>query len=73
MENDKKIGDGKFTFGAYGVFEGELDENENFSGLGKFDFPSQKMRYEGTFRNGKFDGEGIIYHVDTGNVYEGEF
>jgi hypothetical protein len=34
------MGKAKIDFGSdYGIFEGELDENEHFKGEGKFEFP----------------------------------
>lgn len=31
------------------------------------------MKYEGEFSEGLFNGKGKITHLDTGNVFEGEF
>lgn len=42
-------------------------------GMGRFDFPMQKMVYDGEFKENLFNGKGKITHTDTGNIYEGEF
>ena len=41
---------------------GTLDENEDFTGYGEFELPFSKMKYQGEFKEGLFDGQGRIIH-----------
>lgn len=50
-----------------------MDDEENITGHGQFEFPLQKMRYEGEFKENLFNGKGKIIHIDTGNIFDGEF
>ena len=74
FRDDKKTGKAKYDFGeCYGIFEGELDSNEEFINRGVFEFPLQQVKYEGSFKSNMFHGKGKLIHLDTGNIFEGEF
>jgi hypothetical protein len=63
-----------YYFGNGDVYEGEYSEDMQH-GLGVYYFNNVKSiikTYEGEFKNGYFDGNGILYFAN-GNKYLGEF
>ena len=68
--SDKRHGRGKFSFHNGNVYEGEFCDGF-FDGYGKYNFAGGS--YEGNWRDGKYNGAGVLTYGNTGGKYEGEF
>lgn len=68
--SDKRHGRGKFSFHNGNVYEGEFCDGL-FDGYGKYNFAGGS--YEGNWKDGRYNGAGILIYGNTGGKYEGEF
>jgi hypothetical protein len=68
--SDKRHGRGKFSFHNGNVYEGEFCDGL-FDGYGKYNFAGGS--YEGNWKDGRYNGAGVLIYGSTGGKYEGEF
>lgn len=56
-------------------YEGDINENLKYSGNGTtyYDTEANSINYTGAFNNGKYHGQGILYHQNGHKSYEGTF
>lgn len=71
---DGKYSNGTEYFLGYKVFEGTYDEKGDRSYGKEYQYQSDKIRYEGGFKNGYYNGMGKFYlSGDISSIQEGEF
>ena len=68
--SDKRHGKGKFCFHNGNVYEGEFLDGL-FDGYGKYVFAGGT--YEGNWKDGRYNGTGVLTYSSTGGKYTGEF
>jgi hypothetical protein len=68
--SDKRHGKGKFCFNNGNVYEGEFLDGL-FDGYGKYVFAGGS--YEGNWKDGRYNGTGVLTYSSTGGKYTGEF
>ncbi len=66
-----RLGDGRveIRYDDGGFYRGEY-KNNSITGQGYFKYPANKT-YEGSFKNGAWDGYGKAHFIDDGEIYEG--
>ena len=68
--SDKRHGRGKFSFHNGNIYEGEFCDGL-FDGYGKYNFAGGS--YEGNWKDGRYNGAGVLIYGNSGGKYEGEF
>ena len=74
LENVTKIDNQTIQLSDGSIFKGEWKENEKLNGFGILYNPnSEKIKYEGEWANGTFNGNGTEFSTNGTLEYKGEF